>query len=504
MEAIIAIGGTGARVLRSLIHIWALDYDNNRRELIPVLIDTDEGCGSARDVYNLTNAYNRVQNSVNVIDSSPCYFKHKIRAPRSLYLKDLIGVSLGRTFIDYVHKLGGDFFQERDGENNLYKDFMSLFYSDSEKGIKIDEGFFGNPKVGSLVFSNINFNSVNAQGSAGNSLYNDLVASDTINIVGSLHGGTGATGIMPVLKSLLADAATGSKKNINLFLIEPYYKIASNDSHTIQSKSFKPKAEASKRLYLNDDEIRRKVNSVYVISGNMEDGKPDYEYAEKKQNNEAHWIELVSARAIFHELLKTKAIEVKELKISRFHTHHFEDKGNADRRNIDFRNIKPESDMFWVKLAGFSMIMFYLNTEYLKRLEQNGQRQLRLSDFPEFVEYLVADGSFLNQPKDLSTYADLFRTYIMEVDKSGLQLFNQGVLDNRDWGSLFINQNEIKESALWVKKLNLGSRILQELRVFRSNEIRDRPLQSLLIACSRAMNTLFPTEGNGRIVFFRH
>jgi hypothetical protein len=503
MDTIIAIGGTGARVLRSLMHIWALDYDNNRRELIPVLIDTDEGCGSARDVYDLTNAYNSVQENISINDSSPCYFKHKIRAPRSLYLKDLIGVSLGRTFIDYVYKLGGDFFQEKDGENNPYKDFVSLFYSDSEKGIKIDEGFFGNPKVGSLVFSNINFNSINAQGSDGNNLSNDLNRSDTINIVGSLHGGTGATGIMPVLKSLLADQVIGSKKNINLFLIEPYYNINSDDSRTIQSKSFKPKAEASKRLYLNDDEIRRRVNSVYVISGYLKGGN-DYEYAEKNQNNKAHWIELVSARAIFYELFKPKSTEVKGFKIGRFHTHHLAKLGEGDKKIIDFRNIKPESDMFWVKLAGFTMVMFYLETEYLKRLEQNSQRQLKLSDFPEFVEYLVADGSFLERPKDLSTYADLFQKYMKEVNESGLPLFNEGVLNNRDWGSLFINQNEIKESALWVKKLNLGSRILQELRVFRSNEIRDRPLQSLLIACSRAMNTLFLAEGKERIVFFRH
>jgi hypothetical protein len=506
MDTIIAIGGTGARVLRSLIHVWALDSENSRHELIPILIDTDEGCGSARDVYDLTNAYNRVKEKIVISDRSLCYFKHSIKNPRSLYLKDLIGVSFGKSFIDYIYHLGGDIFQEKEGDNNPYKDFMSLFYSEHEKNIEINQGFYGNPKVGSLVFSNINFNNTNAQDYSKNNLYNELSTSDTITIVGSLHGGTGATGIMPVLKSLLSDAIT-SKKKINLFLVEPYYDIASSDTHTIQSKSFKPKAEASKQLFLRDEEIRAKLNSIYIISGNLEDGKDNYKYAEKGQNNSAHWIELVAARAIFHELFREKSSDEKVVNIKRFHTHHRENNNLDDRRNIDFRNIKPESDRFWTKLAGFSLMMLYLRKEYLQLFEGNDHKRLNLTDFPSFVDSLVVNGEFIRQPRDLADFAKLFEKFLREIDESGLKLFDFGILntprDNRRWGFFLLGQNEIREAGLFNRLLNLESRIHQKLRLYRQDEVKDRPLQTLMRASAEAMNELFEKNIN-RIDFFRH
>jgi hypothetical protein len=489
-HVVIAIGGTGARVLRSLVYLWASRSDGTPRELLPVLVDTDTKCGSHEKFDELNNLYLQIQREIpQNIDSRAYYFKNRLLEFKRFNLRELIGTEFGQTFKEYVDSLGGIDFQEKINQNNPYSDFISLLYSEDEKKTKINEGFFGNPKIGSMVFSGIDLG-----GRVFKGLDQQLQGAESITIVGSLHGGTGSTGMMPFLKALVEHTTLGGKGcKKNLILVEPYFMVENNNDDTIQYLSFKPKAEAAKIHYLKKDEIIKKLNAIYLVSGAYED--KTYKYAETAQQNEAHWVELMSARSIMlltHGNTEPSTDNV----IYRLHTHHSD--GEASNL-LKFRNIRPTpNDNFWLDFAGFSLLMLYLKYEYLQRV--TGERNTASIDtesLPLFVRNrLIFNGQLVWNRDPLLKFTDAYDGFLREMS-SHLKLFSYNEQSGKiDWSSFLIEQNPFDgEKVLFFReKFSVDPLIDEFLRNIDNDSRQKYPLLSVLNAGAQAMKKLFLKE----------
>lgn len=497
-DIIIAVGGSGARVVRSLMYLWAMHPSGAPRSLLPVFVDTDMQCGSFDDINNLKGAFDRVKarTSGHFNSDELCYFRNNIGQLRRYGLDDLIGNQvMGQSFINFIQSFGEENFREKENENNPYADLISLFYSKEELDLKIRHGFYGNPKIGSLVFSSIDFRDKIFDG-----LAQDFAGAESITVVGSLHGGTGSTGMMPILKALNANNQL-NHINKNLIMIEPYYQVKGDTSSKIQSESFVPKSETAKRRYLNEAGVFAALNAVYIISGDYTE--KTWEYAETEQKNPAHWIEFIAAKAIWSEIYHPST---NKGKIHRYHTHYRdEDIKLEENRRVFFRNIKPQnSDVdFWKNLAGFCLAMEFLRIELLNKIDQ---QSLDSKVLPLFVNnhFITSDNQIVEGLGALSAFTEQLHNYMVEIQDSGLELFNLPLSNvSTEWSNFLKEQNPIMEKTgyFWAKNLDVSTLLHHKLRLQGKDDVISKPLYHLLHAGALSMQKLFSRD---RIIAFHN
>lgn len=85
------IGGTGSRVLRSLVHLLAAGVELPVRELIPIIIDPDKENGNVEQSIKLLNAYQEIRDKAHSAGSS--FFKTSIRRLSEVVDGDIAGLS---------------------------------------------------------------------------------------------------------------------------------------------------------------------------------------------------------------------------------------------------------------------------------------------------------------------------------------------------------------------------------------------------------------------------
>ena len=118
------IGGSGARVLKSFVHLVAsgIDLKNIRDNTIKlILIDTDNKSNDTDKLENIVNTYSEVRNSVlgdNINNENNKYFKHNI----SLNKFSFTSFNPDATFYEFL---------DGDSMNADYKLLMNALYDSS-------------------------------------------------------------------------------------------------------------------------------------------------------------------------------------------------------------------------------------------------------------------------------------------------------------------------------------------------------------------------------------
>lgn len=295
---IFGIGGTGSRVLKSLIMLLGAGVEmKNTSEIVPVIIDPDFASADLTRTIELIKRYKGIRSKIKFESSKENKFFNTdindgILPNMIIPLKE----TQDKRFKEYI---GLELMKDSRGKSDANYAFANLLFSEQNLESDMNVGFKGNPNIGSVVLNQI----------TNTKEFENIIASfdqgDRIFIISSIFGGTGASGFPLLLKNLRSTsdklAGAGIIKNapIGAITVLPYFDVKpdNNDKSKrsqIDSSTFISKTKAALLYY---DKNIKEANALYYIS---DDISKQYENSEggTTQKNDAHFIEMASALAI--------------------------------------------------------------------------------------------------------------------------------------------------------------------------------------------------------------
>ena len=313
---IFAIGGTGARVLRPLTMLLASGCagTTSEDEIVPIIVDYDISNGDTDRTQKLMDKYCDIHNAIHVQgtpERKERFFGTPIKKIKDKVTKDRFKPSFifdpqsrfdihldqkqtDRTFADYL-----DFESLGDNDGTLpTRQLLESLYDSSPKespraelNLNLSQGFKGCPNIGCIVTKDIaetpefknfvnNFNEIN----------------DKILIIGSVFGGTGASGI-PMLLDLIRSKKDWNKQSVavGVMAMLPYFKVVEDKDSAISSDTFKAKAKAAITAYELPGSVNFQANSIYYVGDNDMQQPFNNHEGGAQQINDALFPEFVAA-----------------------------------------------------------------------------------------------------------------------------------------------------------------------------------------------------------------
>lgn len=416
---IFAIGGTGARVMRSLTMLMAAgelaDY-----EVVPILIDFDVNNGDLVYTLNLMHKYKDIHKKAydgggfihndgffcspltpimsfspnNAVNNNS--FAIDMHIHHDMRVRDLLG----------YHNLMGS-------EHPFRLLLDTLFTTDIHGELNQDlcVGFKGNAKIARLGYAALKIQET----IEFRTFLNNIVPNrDKVIVVGSTFGGTGSVGVIEILRQLRYGYHIPID-NIATVLIEPYFLPKSEpavgpvDYHS----AFRQNSKEFFKFY-NDLGLADFVKTTYKIGM---DGFVIYESAigGQMQRNRTHSVELLSAMAIC-EYARTGQQGLFEY--------------NLGQLNLQFGHDIIEMNDFYHLPGGLriyeSLSRLLLAARFYKEYSNGNQKVIHSHFYREMQRYFPINPSFSN------TLADIVNNILSWVDelsccinnKFGLGLFD--------------------------------------------------------------------------------
>ncbi|MEL7361537.1 MAG: hypothetical protein AAFN13_05660 [Bacteroidota bacterium] len=293
----IGIGGTGARVAESLVHLCAAGL--GPEDLTLFLIDPDKGNGNLSRTTGLMEAYKRARGSfTNPAGDDVAAFRTNLSLPEPAvwHIFEQNGVALK----NYVG------LESIANNNPALADFAKVLFSDEEMSTALDQGFRGHPNIGATVISNVPRDSDPWQ-----TFWQDVATEQAPNaiqvfLVGSIFGGTGAAGIptlgAPQVLKQAPDATLGTASKIRLGagLVLPYFSFApgavrEGDPQMFVTAADFPVATKAALAYYADKDLA--FDDVYLFGDSLAQNVGTFSPGSAGQQNRAHYIELTGALA---------------------------------------------------------------------------------------------------------------------------------------------------------------------------------------------------------------
>lgn len=286
---VFGIGGTGARVIRSLTMLLAsgVKLGDNIDTIIPVLIDPDRSNGDLTRTVSLLKSYKSIHEYLKFgKNSKSLFFKNSIDDLNTNFRLQVSDVA-DKDFQTYIKYLGLDI---------RNRALVSLLFSKRNLEAHMDVGFKGNPNMGSVVLNNFSADTSNNLGT----VLSSFQSGDKIFIISSIFGGTGAAGFPLLLKTLrqaqntdLPSAALVANAPVGAITVLPYFGVEHDSESEINMDSFMSKAKAALSYYRDN----LNIDALYYISDKLSNNYENHE-GDSAQRNNAHFIELVSALSV--------------------------------------------------------------------------------------------------------------------------------------------------------------------------------------------------------------
>lgn len=315
-----AIGGTGARVLRSLTFCLAsgMKCIPDGTTFIPMIIDYDKTNGDKTRAIDNLNLYSRIrQKAYDGIELEPG--ERNFFVPEIKYLSDVdvlegkhdvqLAPSFEFTFgINATQQTGSfaDFmdYQNMMGATYLTRDLLSSLYNDepsssslTELNLDLSKGFVGNPNIGSIIFENIR-----QDAEFRRFLCSFEPQKDRAFIISSIFGGTGSAGFPRIVDAIRnCGIAYYNTALIGASIVMPYFKVNTPQGGAIHSNIFNSKQKAALDYYqqtdANGQSLFEKLTASYFIADDDATTLP-YSEGNADQKNDAHIVELLAALSI--------------------------------------------------------------------------------------------------------------------------------------------------------------------------------------------------------------
>lgn len=283
------IGGTGARVIKSLAMLAGAGVSMDADAIVPIIIDPDFANADVTRAIKQLNAYVSIREQLAFNDASQNHFFQipieKVVNDYRLGLKD----TKSKKFKEFI---------DLDNLSKPNRALASILFSEANLQSEMEVGFKGNPNMGSVVLNQftdsndfLNFASVFNPG-------------DRIFIVSSIFGGTGASGFPLLLKNLrglgsgMPNFAAIRQAPIGAITVLPYFELKPDENSSINSSTFISKSKAALKYYENSvTGNQSSVNALYYI-GDTRTKQYENEEGGEKQENKAHVIEMAAALAV--------------------------------------------------------------------------------------------------------------------------------------------------------------------------------------------------------------
>lgn len=298
------IGGTGARVLKSLTFLLASGAKLNASKVIPIIIDPDNANGDVQRTIEVLKNYQNIRRRLEFSHNG--FFNTDIQTLAS------VESSSGEA-ADTNLKITDSFKFDIDGtKDGIFQNFIgydtmtaenkamtNLLFADKNLAMELTVGFKGNPHMGSVVLNQFK------KSPEFQFFTSRLGQNDRVFIISSIFGGTGAAGF-PLLVKNIRQGKEGEVNQhhrvmnvpIGAITVTPYFGVEPDENSAIDKNTFVAKTKAALEYYYDNLTGNNSLNALYYIGDNV---TRDYKAAEGKleQKNNAHAIELFSALSIF-------------------------------------------------------------------------------------------------------------------------------------------------------------------------------------------------------------
>lgn len=298
---VIAIGGTGSRVLKSLTMLLASGIDTPF-QIVPIIIDPHT---TNKDLQRTESLLKKYANIRSKLQGNEGFFKTEITSLPTLS-QGMLEHDSYRLQLDNIDSNFKDYidYNYLDVANKEMADFLfSGKTLDKHKqpinllNMDMDIGFVGNPHVGSIVLNQIT-NSKEYQLMAQN-----FGTGDRIFIISSIFGGTGASGFPVLLKNLRegnaqANGSALKDAGIGAITVLPYFNIQTDQNSPINNSEFIAKTKSALYYYDKNINENHSLNALYYLADRDSTQPIANDPGHGGQQNKAHFIELVAALSI--------------------------------------------------------------------------------------------------------------------------------------------------------------------------------------------------------------
>ncbi len=313
---LIAIGGTGNKVLEAMVYACAADAlytveADGRHVPLPavnaLIVDVDAACGNTTRAKQAAEHYEQVREAFEASGVSRRGFHTALNVQR--WNMDLARRAASVDDMTLNHR------QDRLLANSLF--------SATEAKLEYSEGFRGHPDLGVLFFADMlgSLDDMAAEGQPDEMvellkrMQRELEAGETVRVmlVGSIFGGTGASGI-PSVSRYLHDRFTAFADHflLSAVLMLPYYEVPpatvdETEEIVVKSSTFLDKARTALQYYgmegmvRSSEEDTRGIYDVLYLLGLPREAFTQtriYSTGSQSQENDAHLLEWLSTRMV--------------------------------------------------------------------------------------------------------------------------------------------------------------------------------------------------------------
>lgn len=300
---VFCVGGTGLRVMKSILMLMAGGMSTNGYMVVPIILDPHLDLDEKKNLHLLIDSYKNIYNrSVNngndTLNHLEGFFNSEVKTLSELVASKHVAVAdagSSAKFRSYIELAN---LSTEDLNNYLVETMFSTKNLDSPLSV----GFKGNPNVGTVVLGDMIekadwFSDFKLQ----------CEKDDRIFIISSIFGGTGASGYPLLEKKIRLAENEPAVKNavMGAVTVLPYYglKDPASTGSDIDSANFYTKTKSALAYYQGT------VKSDYLYYVGEKSLKQVYENDEKKQDDKANFIELVAASALFDFLEREQPSE---------------------------------------------------------------------------------------------------------------------------------------------------------------------------------------------------
>ena len=297
---VFCIGGTGLRVMKSILMLMAGGMSTKDYIVVPIIIDPHLDLDEKKNLHSLIDSYKTVynrsiSNGTSTLNSLKGFFNSEVRTIAELNNQSNDAKQAAGSNAKFRSYIGLSNLSAENINNYL----IETMFSTKNLNNPLSVGFKGNPNVGTVVLGDMIENA-----DWFNAFKTHCEQGDRIFIISSIFGGTGASGF-PLIEKKIRQAENEpavKKALMGAVTVLPYYGLkdpATTDSD-IDSANFFTKTKAALAYYEGT------VKSDYLYYIGETSLHQVYENDEKKQDDKANFIELVAASALFDFLGREK------------------------------------------------------------------------------------------------------------------------------------------------------------------------------------------------------
>ncbi len=284
----IGIGGSGAKLLHTLVHLTAAGLlPGDGRQLRGLLVDADEANGNVSACKQVAALYDKCKQLE--YGNAPLFRNKLVVEGPWTPVSDPDSVSL-ETIFDHAR-------MKRNSDTQGDADLMELLFSPAQRAMSIKEGFRGLPAIGSTVFGK----TVDPGDPMWKALHAEAMRARNQNdvsllLAGSVFGGSGAAGVPTICR--LLQQSLNEKVNdlrIGLTLFLPYFTYDKVESEELQANPDDfaiATAEALK--YYDEGHFLELCDVIYAVGDRYPAKMPVSAVGKAAQRNPPHYLELIA------------------------------------------------------------------------------------------------------------------------------------------------------------------------------------------------------------------